>query len=66
MPRKARPPTHTNTNSLARRHRPPQTFDHNIANCPYAHPGERAVRRDVRLHPYQARVCSDLLQKGKW
>jgi hypothetical protein len=41
-----------------------QTHQHNIANCPYAHPGERSVRRDVRVFQFDSSLCLDLLQTG--
>ncbi|WIA23014.1 hypothetical protein OEZ86_009930 [Tetradesmus obliquus] len=37
---------------------------HHWTNCPYAHAGEHARRRDPRKHEYAAVVCPDLLQAG--
>ncbi|KAF6263383.1 hypothetical protein COO60DRAFT_1267608 [Scenedesmus sp. NREL 46B-D3] len=34
-------------------------------NCPYAHAGEHACRRDPRKFDYAAVVCPDLLQGGR-
>ncbi|WIA31545.1 hypothetical protein OEZ86_002436 [Tetradesmus obliquus] len=37
---------------------------HDWTVCFYSHPGEKACRRDLRLHSYAAVMCSDMLLKG--
>ncbi|XP_057431442.1 zinc finger CCCH domain-containing protein 23-like [Lotus japonicus] len=44
--------------NLCQRGRP-----HDWTDCPYAHPGEKARRRDPRKHHYSATPCPDL-RKG--
>jgi hypothetical protein len=34
-----------------------QTEDHDTDKCPFAHPGEKAVRRDVRVYKYSPEAC---------
>jgi hypothetical protein len=41
-----------------------QGHAHHWTNCPYAHVGEHACRRDPRKFDYAAVVCPDLLQGG--
>ncbi|WIA33875.1 hypothetical protein OEZ86_006976 [Tetradesmus obliquus] len=45
----------------------PRKAIHVWSECPYVHPGERARRRDPRLHHYSSQPCPDnslALQKG--
>lgn len=37
---------------------------HNWVECFCAHPGEKARRRDLRIHQYAAVMCSDMLHTG--
>ncbi|WIA11460.1 hypothetical protein OEZ85_011576 [Tetradesmus obliquus] len=37
---------------------------HDWTVCFYSHPGEKACRRDLRLHSYAAVMCSNMLHKG--
>jgi hypothetical protein len=32
--------------------------------CPYAHKGERAARRPLQLHQYDAVICPDMHKVG--
>lgn len=34
-----------------------QTDTHDTDKCPFAHPGEKAVRRDVRVYKYSPEAC---------
>jgi len=38
---------------------------HDWTTCPYAHPGEKAARRDPRLYNYVAQVCADMKKGGR-
>ena len=33
--------------------------DHDWTECPFAHPGEKAKRRDPRKHLYASAACPD-------
>ncbi len=37
-----------------------KTTSHEWSNCPFAHPGERAARRDPRIYLYTGIVCPDM------
>eukprot|EP01024_Parvocaulis_polyphysoides_P059302 TRINITY_DN6406_c0_g1_i10.p1 TRINITY_DN6406_c0_g1~~TRINITY_DN6406_c0_g1_i10.p1 ORF type:complete len:355 (+),score=52.73 TRINITY_DN6406_c0_g1_i10:116-1180(+) len=37
---------------------------HDWTTCPYAHPGEKAARRDPRLFNYVAQVCAEVKKAG--
>lgn len=41
-----------------------QVAQHDWSSCFYAHPGEKAVRRNLKTHKYSAVMCSDMLHKG--
>ncbi|WIA13729.1 hypothetical protein OEZ85_007281 [Tetradesmus obliquus] len=46
----------------------PRKAIHVWSECPYVHPGEKARRRDPRLHHYSSQPCPDnslALQKGE-
>ncbi|KAE8698456.1 Zinc finger CCCH domain-containing protein 49 [Hibiscus syriacus] len=38
---------------------------HDWTDCPFAHPGEKARRRDPRRYPYSSTICSDFLRGGR-
>jgi hypothetical protein len=40
-----------------------RTYSHDWTECPFAHPGEAARRRDPRQHPYSCLPCPDF-RKG--
>lgn len=42
----------------------PQRFAHDWVSCPFAHPGERARRRDPRLFAYTGVACPAIKQDG--
>ncbi len=37
----------------------PHTEEHDVTECPYAHPAEKARRRDPRKHAYSSNACPD-------
>lgn len=37
-----------------------KTVPHEWSVCPFAHNGEKAVRRDLRTHYYTGVVCPDM------
>lgn len=39
---------------------------HDWTECPYAHPGEKARRRDPRRHQYSAAACPEFKKGGCW
>ena len=39
-------------------------FCHDWTVCPYAHPGEKAKRRDPRLFSYTGIACPDMKKVG--
>ena len=41
-----------------------KTRAHDWTECPYAHPGEKAMRRDPRLHDYVGTACPDYRRGG--
>jgi hypothetical protein len=40
-------------------------FVHDWTICPFAHAGEKAVRRDPRLHNYTGIACPDMKKVGQ-
>eukprot|EP00878_Enallax_costatus_P000406 GHUV01000496.1.p1 GENE.GHUV01000496.1~~GHUV01000496.1.p1 ORF type:complete len:511 (+),score=144.19 GHUV01000496.1:212-1744(+) len=38
---------------------------HDIGACPFAHSGEKAARRDLRVFKYDSSACPDVLQSGR-
>lgn len=38
---------------------------HGCSACPFAHPGEKAMRRDPRTHAYSSCMCPDIGLKGR-
>lgn len=38
---------------------------HDWTECPYAHPGERARRRDLRTHHYSSEFCKSMRRTGE-
>jgi hypothetical protein len=38
----------------------PRRYGHAWALCPFAHPGEKARRRDVRIYHYAGVACPDM------
>jgi hypothetical protein len=43
-----------------------QTEAHDTDKCPYAHPGEKAVRRDVRVYKYSPEACPATQVRASW
>lgn len=41
---------------------PAQRFVHDWPSCPFAHPGEKAKRRDPRTHQYDCEMCPAVLK----
>ena len=39
-------------------------FCHDWTVCPYAHPGEKAKRRDPRVHSYTGIACPNMKKVG--
>lgn len=39
-----------------------QLEQHDIGACPFAHSGEKAARRDLRIYGYNSSACPDVLQ----
>lgn len=39
-----------------------QRFVHDWPSCPFAHPGEKAKRRDPRTHQYDCEMCPAVLK----
>lgn len=39
-----------------------QRFVHDWPSCPFAHPGEKAKRRDPRIHQYDCEMCPAVLK----
>eukprot|EP00878_Enallax_costatus_P002148 GHUV01002316.1.p1 GENE.GHUV01002316.1~~GHUV01002316.1.p1 ORF type:complete len:578 (+),score=123.64 GHUV01002316.1:300-2033(+) len=42
-----------------------QREQHDIGACPFAHSGEKAARRDLRVFKYDSSACPDVLQSGR-
>ena len=40
-------------------------FCHDWTVCPYAHPGEKAKRRDPRVHSYTGIACPNMKKVGQ-